>query len=125
MPVILESLATIMPEPTSPPSPTMPQAARLFVLIPCAGVGSRALRPGAPEWPKQYQRLCGQPLLIHTLKVFESLAPWSVAVAVAVAPQDEVIDGLVQGRSVQVLRCGGATRADTVRQGLQDWQDLH
>ena len=124
MPVILESLATIMPEPTQSPSPTLPQASRLFVLIPCAGVGSRALRPGAPDLPKQYQLLCGQPLLLHTLKVFESLAPWRAAVAVVVAPQDEVIDGLLQGRSVQVLRSGGATRADTVRQGLQDGQGL-
>jgi 2-C-methyl-D-erythritol 4-phosphate cytidylyltransferase len=124
MPVILESLASIMPDSTPPPSPTMPQPGRLFVLIPCAGVGSRALRPDAPVLPKQYQRLCGQPLLIHTLKVFESLAPWSVAIAVVVAPQDKLIDGLLQGRSVQVLRCGGATRADTVRQGLQDWQGL-
>jgi 2-C-methyl-D-erythritol 4-phosphate cytidylyltransferase len=32
------------------------------------------------------------------------------------------IEGLVQGRDLQVLRSGGASRADSVRQGLQAWR---
>ena len=96
--------------------------AGLFVLIACAGVGSRALQAGAPALPKQYQRLCGQSLLAHTLQVFDALGDLIEAVAVAVAPDDPYIDALGLPEAVQVLRCGGASRADSVRQGLQQWR---
>ena len=103
------------------PSPDLP-AARFFVLIPAAGVGARALQPGAPALPKQYQVICGQPLLLHTVQAFEALGGLISGLALVVAPEDEFIDGLVQGRGLQLLRCGGASRADSVRQGLQAWQ---
>ena len=105
------------------PESTAPQPeAGLFVLIACAGVGSRALQAGSPALPKQYQRLCGQTLLAHTLQVFDALGGLINAVAVAVAPQDPYIDTLGLPSAVQVLRCGGASRADSVRQGLQQWR---
>ncbi|MEI7784474.1 MAG: 2-C-methyl-D-erythritol 4-phosphate cytidylyltransferase [Betaproteobacteria bacterium] len=103
-------------------APTFLPAARFFVLIPSAGVGARALQPGAPALPKQYQVLCGQPLLLHTVQAFEALGDLLGGIAVVVAAQDEYIDALVQGRALQLLRCGGASRADSVRQGLQLWQ---
>ena len=96
--------------------------AGLFVLIACAGVGSRALQAGAPALPKQYQRLCGQTLLAHTLQVFDALGDLIRAVAVAVAPDDPYIDALGLPAKVHVLRCGGASRADSVRQGLEHWR---
>lgn len=98
---------------------------RVFVLIPSAGIGSRAVAPGGPvDLPKQYQLLCGQALILHTLRAFGSLPDLVSAVAVVVAPHDPYIDPLLQGRSEIILRCGGATRADTVRQGLQAWQQI-
>jgi len=95
--------------------------ARVFVLVPCGGIGSRALAPGSAT-PKQYQRVCDRPLILHTLKVFEALPDLVTAVAVVVAAGDGFIDSVLQGRREIVLRCAGATRADTVLQGLQAWQ---
>lgn len=103
------------------PDPDLP-AARFFVLIPAAGVGARALRLGAPGLPKQYQVICGQPLLLHTVQAFEALGDLISGLALVVAPQDKFIDAMVQGRALQLLRCGGASRADSVRQGLQAWR---
>jgi 2-C-methyl-D-erythritol 4-phosphate cytidylyltransferase len=113
----------ISPFMTDLPSPASEGArSKVFVLIASAGIGSRA--GGPADLPKQYQLLCGQALILHTLKVFQGLSDLVGAVAIAVAPQDALIDPLLQGRSEVILRCGGATRADTVRQGLQDWQQL-
>jgi 2-C-methyl-D-erythritol 4-phosphate cytidylyltransferase len=98
---------------------------RVFVLIPSAGVGSRAVAPGSPvDLPKQYQLLCGQALILHTLRVFQALPDLVTAVAVVVAPNDPHIDPLLRGRSETVLRSGGSTRSDTVRQGLQAWLQM-
>ena len=109
-----------------PPAASLPTRPNtqdgLFVLIACAGVGSRAVQSGAPALPKQYQVLCGQSLLAHTLQVFGALGDLISAVAVVVAPDDRHIDALGLPAAVQVLRCGGATRADSVRQGLSHWQ---
>lgn len=113
----------ISPFMTDLPSPASEGArSKVFVLIASAGIGSRA--GGPADLPKQYQLLCGQALILHTLKVFQALPDLVGAVAIAVAPQDALIDPLLQGRSEVILRCGGSTRADTVRQGLQDWQQL-
>ncbi len=108
--------------PFEPESTTSESEAGLFVLIACAGVGTRALQAGAPALPKQYQRLCGQTLLAHTLQVFDALDDLIGAVAVVVAPDDPYIDDLGLPAAVQVLRCGGASRADSVRQGLEHWR---
>jgi 2-C-methyl-D-erythritol 4-phosphate cytidylyltransferase len=98
---------------------------KVFVLIASAGIGSRAVQPGGSgHLPKQYQLLCGQAVILHTLEVFRSLPDLVEAVAVAVAPKDEFIAPLLDGRPEVILRCGGANRADTVRQGLQDWQQM-
>lgn len=102
-----------------------PACPKVFVLIASAGIGSRAVQPGGSgHLPKQYQLLCGQAVILHTLEVFRSLPDVVEAVAVAVAPQDEFIAPLLGGRPEVILRCGGANRADTVRQGLQDWQQM-
>ena len=119
----MEALILESPQMSAPLSiPNALPAARFFVLIPSAGVGARALQPGAPALPKQYQVLCGQPLLLHTVQAFEALGDLISGLALVVAPTDTFIDSLVQGRDLQVLRCGGASRADSVRQGLQAWR---
>ncbi|SIR29102.1 2-C-methyl-D-erythritol 4-phosphate cytidylyltransferase [Pseudacidovorax sp. RU35E] len=90
---------------------------RLFVLIPCAGTGSRSGAAG----PKQYEPLAGRPLVAHTLDVFRALGDRLAAIALVVAPQDERIAQVLPGfpgPGEWLLRAGGATRAQSVAQGL-------
>ena len=85
---------------------------RCFVLLPCAGSGSRA---GA-ALPKQYQSVAGQPLVAHTLGAFARV-PRIAQVLVVVAPGDETMASL--NASVSIAACGGATRAESVFNGLR------
>ncbi|MEJ7931274.1 2-C-methyl-D-erythritol 4-phosphate cytidylyltransferase [Ramlibacter sp. AN1015] len=93
----------------SAPSTNTPRP-RLHVLIPCAGSGSRA---GTPQ-PKQYQQVAGKSLVAHTLAAFARV-PELATVLVAVAPGDRTLSGQ---RGIVLAECGGATRAETVRNGL-------
>lgn len=91
----------------------MTQAPRYFALIPAAGVGSRM---GASS-PKQYLKIGGKPMLRHTLDAFLS----SELVAhtfVVVSPDDPYIDSVAPSHGVTVLRCGGDSRMESVRNGL-------
>ena len=101
--------------PSSPASPLAPSPAspRCWVLIPCAGSGSRAGSAG----PKQYQSLAGQPLVAHTLAAFAA-TPGLAGVLVVVASGDSTLEqsGLAEG--CHVADCGGATRAESVLNGL-------
>jgi len=80
--------------------------------VPCAGSGSRA---GSTQ-PKQYQILCGQPMVLHTLAALARVARLHT-VLLAVSPDDCRMAAL--NPPATVLACGGATRAATVTQGLQ------
>ena len=103
--------------------------ARVFVLIPCAGNGSRALAPGAAATlAKQYQPLAGKPMVAHTVGAFRAPGLALAGLWLLISPDDtdfeEVFPGFpgLPGSGLageKLLRCGGATRADTVRQGLQ------
>lgn len=98
--------------------------ARMFVLIPCAGNGSRALAPGAAATlAKQYQPLAGQAMVAHTVQAFRACGPALAGLWLLISPDDTdfetVFPGFPSLAGEQLLRCGGATRADTVRQGLQ------
>ena len=89
--------------------------ARLFALVPAAGGGSRF---GA-AMPKQYARLGERPLLACTLDRLRDALRLD-GMAVAIAPDDAHFDREVGARDgLTVLRCGGATRSDTVRNALQ------
>jgi len=99
-----------------------------YVLIPAAGSGSRM----GSELPKQYLPLLGKPLIHHTLSVFES-HPDIRRIFVVLSP-DDVHWSPCESEKVTVLRCGGATRAETVLNGLramsdqvdaQDWVLVH
>ena len=105
---------------------------RYFAIIPAAGSGSRM---GA-ECPKQYLELCGKPLLWHALTTLTSVAQIS-RVFVVLSPEDEWWESFdwsaFDGR-LQVLRVGGATRADSVTNALraiapqvasEDWVLVH
>lgn len=92
------------------------------VIVPAAGSGSRF---GA-QCPKQYLPLLGQPLIFHTLTVL-CQSPDVTAVWVVLSPDDrnwDDFDGSWLGPRLQVLRCGGATRAASVSNGLMHLQQL-
>ena len=86
--------------------------ARCFALLPCAGTGSRA---GTAQ-PKQYQPVAGRPMVQHTLAAFAGV-PRIARVLVVVAPGDGFLQP--QSTSILVANCGGATRAESVFNGLQ------
>lgn len=107
---------------------------RHFALIPAAGVGARM---GA-DFPKQYLTIAGQPMLRHTVAAFLA-SPLIAHTFVVVSPDDAYIDEVLGGLNgelagVTVLRCGGATRKESVLNGLQalgdrlaadDWVLVH
>ncbi len=88
----------------------------MYALIPAAGSGSRL---GAGE-PKQYLQLAGRPMLAHTVDALLGCSGLR-ALIVVVAPDDaRAEDCLAADARLRVARCGGATRAASVRAGL-DW----
>ncbi|MFC5548608.1 2-C-methyl-D-erythritol 4-phosphate cytidylyltransferase [Massilia aerilata] len=91
----------------------MNQAPRYFALIPAAGVGARM---GAGS-PKQYLKLGGKPMLRHTLDAFQS-SDLIAHTFVVVSPDDPYIDSVAPHHGVTVLRCGGDSRMESVRNGL-------
>src|SRR6185437_9309386 len=107
-----------------PPSPTcrrMPDATfapdRLHALVPCAGSGARA---GAGR-PKQHVVVAGRTVLAHTLVALaevQRLASILVVLAPGDAGGESLANNAVDDPRVTVARCGGATRAETVANGL-------
>ncbi len=108
-------------------------AARLFALVPCAGVGARA--GGAAR--KQYAPLAGRAMVAHTLAALAAVPRLSATLVVLAADDGEFethVPGFV-GASAWVERCGGETRAATVANGLralaqrgaddEDWVLVH
>lgn len=89
------------------------QLPRYVALIPAAGVGSRM---GAPT-PKQYMDIAGQPMLRRTIDAFLS-CDRIAHTFVVVSGNDGYIDAIVPSGGVTVLRCGGATRMESIRNGL-------
>ncbi|HLW11217.1 MAG TPA: 2-C-methyl-D-erythritol 4-phosphate cytidylyltransferase [Casimicrobiaceae bacterium] len=102
---------------------------RTWVIVPAAGGG---VRFGA-GLPKQYADLAGAPLLSRTLDRLAALD--TEAIVVALSPDDTYFDRVIgPRRNVEALRCGGATRAATVRNALRalalrcdddDWMLIH
>ena len=105
---------------------------RHFAIVPAAGSGARF---GA-EKPKQYLDLLGRPLIYHTLKVLTASQDIE-RVWVVLSPDDRdwnQHDWSELGPKLETLRCGGATRAESVTNGLQaaamvatdaDWVLVH
>lgn len=90
-------------------------------LVPAAGSGSRMnALPGRPM-PKQYLPLAGQSMIRHALEILCAV-PAIADVFVVLAPDDTFwpaaeMAGL--GDKLRVLRCGGASRAQSVANGLR------
>ncbi|MFZ2267057.1 MAG: 2-C-methyl-D-erythritol 4-phosphate cytidylyltransferase [Azonexus sp.] len=105
---------------------------RYYAIVPAAGSGSRF---GA-EMPKQYLDLLGRPLIYHTLAALTA-CPEIDRVWVVLSPDDtwwSRYDWSELGAKLETLRCGGATRADSVNNGLRaaamvaaddDWVLVH
>ena len=105
---------------------------RHYAIVPAAGSGSRF---GA-EKPKQYLELLGRPLIYHTLAALTA-CPEIERVWVVLAPDDPWwprYDWSALGAKLETVRCGGATRAESVSNGLQaaamvasdeDWVLVH
>ena len=102
---------------------------RYVALIPAAGVGTRM----AAEGPKQYLPIAGKPMLRHTIDAFLS-SPLITHVYVVVSASDAQIDVIAPTAGVTVLRCGGASRLESVQNALrqlgevldqQDWVLVH
>jgi 2-C-methyl-D-erythritol 4-phosphate cytidylyltransferase len=69
------------------------------------------------DGPKQYLPLGGKPMIRHTLDAFLSSERIS-HVFVVVSPADTQIDAAAPRNGVSLLRCGGATRMESIRNGL-------
>ena len=89
-----------------------------IAIIAAAGTGSRM----ASERPKQFLQLAGTPIIFHTLKPFELCD--SIHEVIVVLPAAESAEFLAQAsrrglRKLARVVPGGATRADSVKRGLQ------
>ena len=90
-------------------------------LVPAAGGGSRM----ASAVPKQYLPLLGRPLLWHTLAALAAVKAIA-RLYVVLAPDDEQWaqhDFTAFADKLRPLRCGGATRAESVANGLAAMTD--
>lgn len=93
---------------------------RFHALIPAAGGGTRF---GAAR-PKQYLMLAGKPVLVHAIERLALGMPLQ-GTHVLIAPDDRQYEHVVGMRpGVTALRCGGGTRAATVRNGLAALQGI-
>lgn len=122
-------LHSLKNEPIAKQEPMEPP--RYFALIPAAGIGARI---GA-DVPKQYLPLAGRPMLRHAAEAF--LTSRKIAhLFIVVSADDGWVDGVFPPGTagVTLLRCGGATRRDSVLNGLQaikeqvgadDWVLVH
>ena len=109
---------------------------RFLAVVPAAGVGSRF----GSQISKQYTEIAGQAVLLHTVQLLlanETLA----GVAVVVSPDDGYFKDLnlpawAQTERLHVLYCGGDSRAESVRNGInalmaqqrvqnEDWVLVH
>ncbi|KQZ44990.1 2-C-methyl-D-erythritol 4-phosphate cytidylyltransferase [Duganella sp. Root1480D1] len=87
---------------------------RYFALIPAAGVGARMVAAS----PKQYLPINGVPMLQHTLDAFRQ-SDLIAHTYVVVSAGDGYIDSITPERGVTILRCGGATRMESILNGLR------
>lgn len=113
------------------PSQTIRHSVRYLALLPAAGVGARM---GAGH-PKQYLDIHGRPMLWHAIRAFER-HPAISGIYVVLSAEDEWWSDYDWSAFAKLtaLRCGGATRAESVRNGLraisgavagEDWVLVH
>lgn len=101
-----------------------------YALVPAAGSGSRM----GSDLPKQYLELAGRPLIHYALTTL-CACPHISTVFVVLAPEDDFFkryDWSHCAGKLEPLYCGGATRAESVANGLlaseleaDDWVLVH
>ncbi len=101
---------TLTPTPQDPELPP-----RLYALVPSAGVGERAGAGG----PKQYALLGERSLLAHTLAALGQVKRLN-SVLVVVSAGDTQHAPHLAGSGAVAAPVGGATRAQSVRNGLDE-----
>ena len=103
---------------------------RYFGLVTAAGTGARL----GGDVPKQYRVVGRRPMLAHAVEALTVRTPLT-RVYVAHAPNDKrCADVITAGFRIELLACGGSTRAETVRNALSalsaelnndDWLLVH
>lgn len=104
---------------------------RMFALVPAAGTGSRM----GEGTPKQYLSLAGRPMIHYALRALAGASAIE-SVFLVLAPCDDLgraQDWNAVSPKVVPLACGGATRAESVANGLRaasgvadtDWVLVH
>lgn len=91
---------------------------RCFALVPCAGIGERAGVGG----PKQYHPVAGKAVVAHTLAALGAV-PRLDATLVVLSPRDMHFEQHApgfEGERGWVARVGGASRAESVANGLDE-----
>lgn len=101
-----------------------------YALVPAAGFGARM----GNDLPKQYLSIAGRPMLAHALETLCGCEEIDT-VFVVLSPEDTQFrryDWSGLGEKLQPLFCGGATRAESVANGLlaseldpDDWVLVH
>jgi 2-C-methyl-D-erythritol 4-phosphate cytidylyltransferase len=94
---------------TTPEAPPV-----LYALVPCAGTGERSGAAG----PKQYAMLGERSLVAHTMAALARVSRLARVLVVVSAGDTQYPAHL--GADASVAACGGATRAETVRNGLDE-----
>ena len=92
--------------------------AKIGIVIPAAGQGKRM----GVGYNKQFMTLMGQPILAHTVKLFEDSKDVSEIVIVGAAGDISVVEELVHHykfTKVLAICIGGTQRQDSVRAGVQ------
>ena len=95
--------------------PTPPARRRLFALVPCAGTGARAGSAGA----QAVRAIAGRPMVAHTLAALARGAAACSRIAGRAGARRSSTSRPrpdLPATAPAVARCGGATRAATVRQ---------
>jgi len=103
--------------------------ARIFIVVPAAGTGERF----GSGMAKQYADLSGAPVLARTLERLGAIPCEQIFVVIA-GDDDEYEQRIGRRERIALLRCGGATRASTIRNAMEalaphcapdDWIVVH
>ncbi len=104
----------------------------LIAIVPSAGIGTRA-SSGIGTIPKQYQRLSGMPVVLHTLKTL-LLEPRIKHIIVSISNKDNLAEKILKDLSEKILvkSYGRKSRISTVMNSLDhinanfnDWILVH
>ena len=99
--------------------------AKLWVLIPCGGSGSRASTK-VGDVPKQYHVIAGKPMVMHTLAAFEHNKRLAGGLVVISKEDDHLPELLkaIENTIFSIAPQAGNTRSATVFNGLKALKDI-